>query len=894
MVNKETVSNKVKGSSLSGKELNPWLSRRLAKSKLMYASIPTMMTRQTALRLGDHHLLNLFKTPSIPLSRDTAFPGNKRVVTSPFWSAMGIFWLTRRRRLKRPLNSRPAAAEENIPDITYSPPDPVFRSNRQNVNQTRNATSGGEPEAKAAFNFGIIPQEPDARLTIKSTPVNAGQPQSNLYPRRQTPVTEYPGNPARHSAETEPAADQPEHSTGQSEQFIGKPLPANRHPKPIVELSTSESGRAEPVQANRQRVSATGGDDNVTWPFKHIHKHSKHSARQYEPSARQSKNTSRKLKVVTGKPVVSTRQSKSASGHSTCSAGQVVTPSQKVESLGEQSEAAALSLESAFRLTEPASGQIQPETGYDEPEVMHDSPARLHSSQCVTASRNHQPIDLLPVSKLFSGSNGPGESDDAGDGIPQEVRQEPEMLPLSSRPIEPLKGIIPANRPLTRQPGFQAPQVTVSEAEATDSLKTNPSSSISHPKTINLPTGSSSLGIEKPQLKITGQNKKPKSIGTISDTAPLKVDLHGKNTTSTAFKSNSPDMSKGTSVRDVSPSDLPQGRGFDSAAALTRQENQDISLLQPKVKQVKREIPVSQRSTGRNPALISSSPDSLVQPLDVFTPKTLKFVVGIDRTIQSKEDKQFQYSREDAPPAVRKAATSQVFKGNQNRSIGQGLRDNHATGLSKSISLNTTEAGKAEPLSGGPSVSVQETPVKPARMLNMFSPEKNRISSQPPSIPYSPGEWSGLENSLYPQPSLLSPVSRQAIPVNKTGQLEIPGRAAKDYSPYPVISKPSNLTPLSLFLATARQLRTYPDVASDSRPIRENHVRTPPHFQAEARPPTRRSSTPEHAAVAIQQEQENMRAANQNANKTDLKALAREVYPFIKRMIIVDRERLPL
>jgi hypothetical protein len=43
-----------------------------------------------------------------------------------------------------------------------------------------------------------------------------------------------------------------------------------------------------------------------------------------------------------------------------------------------------------------------------------------------------------------------------------------------------------------------------------------------------------------------------------------------------------------------------------------------------------------------------------------------------------------------------------------------------------------------------------------------------------------------------------------------------------------------------------------------------------------------------------EQDHADLSANGQSAAKTDLKALAREVYPFIKRMIIVDRERLPL
>jgi len=33
--------------------------------------------------------------------------------------------------------------------------------------------------------------------------------------------------------------------------------------------------------------------------------------------------------------------------------------------------------------------------------------------------------------------------------------------------------------------------------------------------------------------------------------------------------------------------------------------------------------------------------------------------------------------------------------------------------------------------------------------------------------------------------------------------------------------------------------------------------------------------------------------ANQNNNQPDIKALAREVYPLIRRMIIIERERRP-
>jgi hypothetical protein len=114
------------------------------------------------------------------------------------------------------------------------------------------------------------------------------------------------------------------------------------------------------------------------------------------------------------------------------------------------------------------------------------------------------------------------------------------------------------------------------------------------------------------------------------------------------------------------------------------------------------------------------------------------------------------------------------------------------------------------------------------------------------------------------------------------------------YSVSSAKDKPANLEHLDLSLTTRKRTQVDAGGNSDFENPRALTTLNPTIFRQPEGSVTQRSFLPVNSS-SKQTEQSLNPAAEAGANeaKTDLKALAREVYPYIKRMIIVDRERRP-
>jgi hypothetical protein len=335
MVDKENSSNKTEELSLLGKELDPWLRRRLTKSTLMHTLLPVMLTRQPVTRLIANPPLVVPETPGIPLFRDTAFSGKKSDRASIFWSKIGLIWLTNSRKSQGTLNDLSNSFSGNMPKTNHAWPAPVYQSSSQLTDHLRKETLPEKPASKVTSASGIVPLEPGKKPLIDRSipPVKTG-----LSTITSTSRSEQMGDTLRSSGqsnyktETGPQPDSPpakpsQHMEHTADSFPLSPdnLPGNKSgfktsARDTGELSGNERAvtgirqnqaavvkRKEPYTEQTQNgagmsVSKAGLSEPATGPIKHISAQDKPFASQIKPSSGPPKQIAGQSKPAIGQP----------------------------------------------------------------------------------------------------------------------------------------------------------------------------------------------------------------------------------------------------------------------------------------------------------------------------------------------------------------------------------------------------------------------------------------------------------------------------------------------------------------------------------------------------------------------------------------------------------------
>jgi hypothetical protein len=187
------------------------------------------------------------------------------------------------------------------------------------------------------------------------------------------------------------------------------------------------------------------------------------------------------------------------------------------------------------------------------------------------------------------------------------------------------------------------------------------------------------------------------------------------------------------------------------------------------------------------------------------------------------------------------------------------------------ISENTPAVQYREPVTRDREVSVDRaSEITPS--LPETKPLKPIITNKPLELPVVPSSGNKEDTGYF------TPEKPERIILRRNGE------------------KPAGMLPLDLPLATFSQPQGRSDFSPGERLYSEINHTGVSSLHTEQRTTSTRTFSTDNTGMEGTMSPENPAASEngESGTKPDLKALAREVYPFIKRMIIVDRERLPL
>jgi hypothetical protein len=881
---------------LAGKELSPWLARRLARPVLSYARLPASVTRRSANRLQAQRLIGISRTAIIPLFRASILLGKQTPSIPSSWKKLDLLWLKKRGKLnpytylragaytlpeetaatpapgekpfiQKPFSSLKPGLSRSILKPVVTPAERPIRTSPDSAQADLIESQSASPDTGAHAPQISNTERPfpaaDKRALSVTESRAAGPAAGKLTAQRSIMSEKY---------QTPDLKTKPQHLTGLS-RIEESPVIA-RVIIPAVQPVTQTLSGTENSESTRNQAERPARNSETYQPLK--------LKTDAQPLTGLSQlDESRVIPPAILPAVQPGTRTLSEGGNRQSTGIQAARPARKSETYQ------PLNLKT---ITQPPTGlsrseespvpsailpAVQPDTR-PQPAAGNLRSTGNQAEMNVVVSGKPQPVNLKHAAKTHSRSLKSEKNLVIGRGKHTLLAKAAAPLSLSTPVIKSGRPLIsPAKQPLA-QPASGATSAPATAATAVppslpQSTVFNPHSgdrrdtagrvvSTDFPSVTRLETELSLTSpgglAEKSSPGVTTrlnlETGLPAADSKWGVKAPVVIER------SSSEKYSRPDIFETVADRVEITAEIkaehPENRQSTPRILHNTREERDVTPLTTTVNKAGSDL-----DRGR------PSPHKMSHPLDLHILRTVGFVEDISGSL--------------------KLNKVEELKSGQKYNSSSGVKST-LLGLDLKRSPYTWQhaADKAGAL---------ETE-RPVRQNQAESGE--RIKSSPIQI-------FSVRRTYSHQPVLPLSGNEKGISMIKSEKPETALFKSRVSSLYPETNRPVNLKPLDLILSSQSQPQTERDDASSRGIYRDQNGISTSVFRRPESPVSRRSfvsrayapaEIPQPPDTAVATAASPSAAAGETETKTDLKALAREVYPYIRRMIILDRERLPL